>query len=1452
MAVQTSGFQTWLAQRLTSYLSDELNARISIEKVSIRFVSSVVLKGVFVEDQRRDTLLYADEISVSLNDLSTKNKTLGVNKATLRSGYFRLVQYKGELHDNMHFLLDYFSAGDTADTMAVPWKITLDKLSLVNMRFSYDDHNYAPIPFGVDFSHIDCQKIQGDLRNIYFINDSVFARIYKLSFKERSGFEVDEFSADAKVSGTEIRAMDLKIRSPETELIGDVTFKYDSFPDFSEFIDRVEWKGVFKPSHVSFKDISYFATDLEGLDRVLGLEGTFRGYVNKFRGRNVMLRWGDKSFFKGNIAITGLPEIDDTYMDILAEEIQTNSKDVEWIPVPDFKSKQTLELPENMDLLGDISFKGKFTGFFSDFVGYGNVSTALGYLTSDINLKYDLSKKAYVYKGHLAATGFDVGKITITPGLGKATLDVDVQGEGLKLDNANARMTGMVSLIEYQGYAYKNLKVEGKIAKKLFQGSVETHEEDVDFVFNGEIDLHSKLPVFDFNAAVNRIRIDRLHLFKLEEEYTLQTTISSKLTGNKIDNLVGQVVMDNTFLQVNTKMYHLNRVALSAGWMDEGSRNLKLESDLLDARVIGNFELVALPAAFREIVPRYLPNVILPLAGTSGKQDFTFSVLFKNMSLVTENFFPEYTFDPTTSLTGAINSDSKTFDIRFTTPDFRYRSVRFIDLNLRFNASGNAMSILLNADTMYYSANGYIPTIELTGRAQNNRINYQLGLSDSLLYPTRLNWIGHMDFQSASRFNFRVDTSSVFIENQPWQMHDGNMIQIMDGAVSFTDFGFSRAEEALNVNGVISKDSASVLRLDLQQFQMAHLNPALEGANIELAGLTSGALQLNNVHENLQVSSDLRIQDLVVNRDTLGNAQVRSGFNNELNTFHIQANVDRGSARVIDIEGDYRFSDKVSPLDFTLRIDNFYLKTLERYMDGIVSDLRGKVSADVKLTGTLEKPVVIGHADFTKAAATVAYLNTRYNFTSRVIIRENEFNLNGVKLIDSKGNYANVKGNISHDWFSNFRFNVELYPKEFEVLNTNIIQNSLYYGKAEVTGYAKITGPLDAIVMDIALSPNKGTVINIPLNSSSEVTQSDFVTFVNPREVLEFSGNTNVQNLSGLQLKMNLEMNTDAEINLIFDERIGDVINGTGTGNIQLDINTLGDFNMYGTYTIQKGTYMFTLQNLINKKFQVQPGGTIRWGGDPYDATINMSAVYTVHTSSLYNLIQDSTFQRRIPVDCILKLSNNLMNPTINYEINVRAQDATVESMVKTVLNSEQEVSRQMFGLLVLNQFLPPSVNTASVGKLDAGAGAVASASEVLSNQVSNWLSQLSTDVNIGFNYRAKDTYSSEEIQLMFSKTMFNDRLLVETNVGVSGNAEATGNSSGVVGEFNTEYKVSKDGRFRVRAFNRSNANDLINYTAPYTQGVGVFFRQDFNNLHDLMQRIGLKKDEETVEPESK
>ncbi|TAH43015.1 MAG: translocation/assembly module TamB [Bacteroidetes bacterium] len=1425
---------------MTKYLSKELQTKIQIEKVQINFLSGFTLDGVYLEDQHEDTLLFAKSIGFTVRDISTSERKLLVKRISLSQASFHLNQYAGEEHDNLYFLLDYFTGSDsTVDSTSKAWDVRFEKIDLDNVAFKHWVEGDTLSPVGINFTDISIDKIYGSFEKLRFEGDSLFVDINRLSFREKSGFKVNEFRARAKIASNEMRFTDLHIKSPQTEINGNLTFEYDSFADFTWFTRLIQWKADFVNTNVSFEDIAYFAPDLWGIKNVLALSGNFKGSVHKFKGKNVDLRWGEKSYFKGNVGMYGLPNFAETFMDVQADELSTTKKDVEVFPLYPFTEGKTLKLPDNMATLGEVKFKGKFTGFYSDFVAYGNISTALGYISSDLNLKHDAKTSNYFYQGHLSATNFNVGKLISKNDLGLVSFNAQVKGSGLRIDNIDARMTGTVQALGFKNYTYRNIKVDGELSKKLFNGALTIHERNLDLDFQGAIDFRDSLPLFNFTAMIDNANLDSLHLIELPNENILKTSVTSSLRGNRLDNLEGSVEISNTFLRNGKRMYRINNVLLTARKESTSLKSLKLNSDFMDASINGQFELASLMDAFKEILPRYLPSVVLPLKKNPGNQNFSFDIHLRNTNLITEIFLPSWTIDPMTFLTGKVNTVDQSFNMFLQSPSIRYNSLVFHSVDLKVNANNSEMSMLAHLSQFNFSEKSYIPNVELISSAKGNVIKADLHLADADSFPNRAHLKAGVEFFSATRFDLKFDTSSIVLKNKLWNINSSNIVAFDSSSIRFSSLSFSSENESVDVDGIIGTSIEENLRLKFSNFNLNNLDPLLQLGNSRVGGRINGDLILNEARTNLKAETDLMISNLVLNDDTLGNAKIVSRFNGEQKIVVANIEITKGTAKIIDIKGNYYAAKEEDNLDFDIHISNLYLRTIERYIDEILSEVRGKVSADLKLTGTMKEPVFEGSVDFARATCIVNYLNTKYSFTNTVKVSKNVFDLSGVTIIDKDNNEAKVKGKITHNFFDQFAFDVEVYPKNFQMLNTSYAQNSLYYGNAVVSGYAHFYGPLNQIAMDINLSPGKGTLINIPLSNSAEVTQSDFITFVDHTKNYEYDEKPrSLVTNSGISLNMNLDMNPSATINLIFDEKIGDVISGTGDGSIRLDINTNGEFSMYGTYTISRGEYLFTLQNLINKKFIVDSGSKITWAGDPYEANVDLSAVYVLYTSSLYNLVQDSTYKRRLPVECRLLLTNKLLNPTINYEISVRGLDPTGESIVKSILNSEQEVSKQMFSLLLLNQFSPPSSQTASSSRIDAGAGAGASASELLSNQVSNWLGRLSKDVNIGINYRSRDNYSNEEIQLLFAKSLFNDRLLVEGNVGYTSNQ--TQNTNDLVGDFYAEYKVSEDGRFRLKGFNRSNADNILNYSAPYTQGFGIFFRQEFNDIPDLLRRLKL------------
>lgn len=1444
VAATVPAVQTWFAHRVSDYLSHALNTRVYVDKVRLKLFTKVELKGLFIADQHSDTLIYAAALELNLNDISTKKHILDIHELKLTDGGFYLREYHGEKGNNLDFILDYFASSDTTDTTSSAYKITVENLSLRNARFKYEVQDDTIQEHGLDYLHLDVHSISGDISNIHFINDSVFGKIKNLSAKERSGFVLSAFNGDAKLSSDEMRIKDLSIKTPFSDIKTDLTFNYDSFPDWVEFNDRMRWHSDFQSSKISFTDIAYFAGEyLWGMHNSVNLTGECKGTVTRFRCKDITLQYGNQTLFKGNIALTGLPNIEETYFDILAEKITTSKSDIETIPLYPFDSGSHVIIPENFTQLGKVNFKGKFSGFYNDFVAYGNINTALGYLTSDINLKFDRAGKKDYYKGHLSASHFDIGKLTGVSHLGAVSLTADVDGSGMRIDNMETKMNGAISLLEYKGYAYNSIIVNGRLSKKLFDGSLVVDEPNVDLKFNGQIDFQEKIPVFDFTADINHLQLDKLNLIRLPGEAEISSKLEIKFSGNTPDNWEGEVQINDFNYKEDKKLYHINNISLASD-LDSLSRGIHITSDFVDGDLNGQFEFKSLGNAFIQLVPEFFPALMPECRRVETNQDFTFDIHLKNTSLITEIFLPSWRFDPTTIVQGQFNSILNKVECNISSDAISYKNFRLEKEKLALVAGLERVSVHSSADRVYYSDSSFIERPVISASGKLNEIDFNLQLADSSVFSNRGYFMGKFSILSTSKFNLNFTDADITLNNKKWELYPENSVAIDSNAFLIKSFTFNSEQASVGINGLISGNENDTLFFSAHNFSLDDLNPVLKRFALTTGGILNGSASISNIYKKPLLLSNLSIHSLAVNEDTLGNAVILSDYDTKKRAVHLTANVLKNEYKTIYIDGDYYLNRPGDNFDFEVKLTSFYLSPYERYMADVVSKVKGKISADLKLTGSFSKPALNGTLDFSKAGCKVNYLNTSYTLNDRVFVHENNFEFRNFNIKDSKGNNGIANGKISHTYFSDFRFNVMLDVTKFEGLHTSSSQSDLYYGNAFVTGFANFQGPIESMKMEMQLKSEKGTEMFIPLTASSELSTSNYITFINRRDTTGNEKATKHFNPNGITLDMRFDVTNDATLEIIFDEKIGDKIKGNGTGNLHFTLDEGGSFNIYGSYFINKGDYLFTLQNIINKHFSIN-NGTINWNGDPYDADINLSASYKGGTSTLYKVVpEDSTLRRRLNYEVILYLTKKLMNPTINYEIKVSGLDNATAGTAYSRLNSEAELTRQVFGLMLLNQFLVRLNGTQQVEGINAAAGAGSSATELLSNQVSNWLSQLSKDVNLGFNYRAGDTYNKEEIELMFSKTLFNDRLSIEGNIGVASD-QSTRN---IVGDFNAEYSITQDGRFKLKGFNRSNVNNVLDYSSPYTQGIGIFYHEQFDTLKELIHRhrqAKAKKEEE-------
>ena len=500
--------------------------------------------------------------------------------------------------------------------------------------------------------------------------------------------------------------------------------------------------------------------------------------------------------------------------------------------------------------------------------------------------------------------------------------------------------------------------------------------------------------------------------------------------------------------------------------------------------------------------------------------------------------------------------------------------------------------------------------------------------------------------------------------------------------------------------------------------------------------------------------------------------------------------------------------------------------------------LEGNTKGAVYLKGEVSNPQFKGSLFLNETAVQMDMLNVKYTANGQVLIEPDMVLLNGFPLMDKYGSEALVVGSFFHQNFEKYSYDFfATFDKPFQVLNTNYNMNPLYYGDAFVSGDLSINYE-DILDITINAKTEKGTNITLPLYGSEDVVLKEFVTFVNK----EISEEEYKVDLEGINLNLSMDLTDEAEIQLVFDEVVGDAMRATGAGHIDMYIDKFYDFSMFGNYEVSEGSYLFTLKDFINKKFQVKPGSSISWYGDPYSADLDIKAYYPLK-ASLYDIMPRNDregYKQKVDIECIMHLTQNLFNPNIGFDVSIPRSDENAKSVLRNLVSTEQEMNKQVFSLLILNKFLPRSDVEEKEG--DRLGFVETATSEVLSNQLSNMISNFSDDFDLGFNYRPGDEISNDEVAVAMSTQLFNDKLTVKTNVGVSHENESSGgnSNSSLIGDVDVEYKLNPpEGNLRVHAFNESNEYDIAKVDqGNYTQGVGLFYQESFDNAGELFCKL--------------
>lgn len=1460
-AVQSFTFQTWLGQKASKYLSQELNNKVSIKTIRLEFFKKANLEGVFISDKNNDTIFKGD-LLIDIKTLDYENQKIDIEKITLRNSTAKLIKSKTDSLFNFQFIIDYFDTGTKDTTKHTPkWDIKLGDIYLEDLNFVYrDDRKNTLVTQNMNFNNLNFTKTSGKFSDLKFDKDTIYVKVTNFKTNEQCGFVLNDLTTEAKISSAELLLDNLHIYTPQTHIKGNVNFYYSAWDDYSDFINKIKIRSVLDDStFVATRDIARFTSELNGLNETVYLAGKVNGYVNDLTLEEFKLNYGKHTKFYGNLTLTGLPDFNTSFLHFNAEEVATNYSDIIQVPNYPFYKNEKLKLPIELKRLGTISYKGKFDGFVTDFTTHGKFKTALGNLVTELSIKIGKKPENIAYQGKLKTLDFDIGTLFGIKNFNSLSLNAEIEGKGLTLKSLNADVEGQILNINYNNYSYKNIKLNGNIKEKLFNGLLISKDPNADFDFNGNINFKNKVPEMDFISTVNKIDLKKLNFTKQEAKISTQILINLK--GDNLNNITGTINFDGTEYENSLKKYKINTFDLK---LDQSTieKKILLNSNYFNLSLDGQFTYNNLGMAFNQVLNAYYPTFVTKIKTKTVYADaFKFKLTIKKFDIVNELFLKNLMISPNSVIGGDFDASKNLMNVTLNSQQIKYGTIKFNNNIIESYSKNNKINLVFKGSdiqlTDSISLKNYF--MYLVSKDLDTKYNFEWDNKTASKNVGKVT--GKVSF---SNYMANLSFDKFFIttkDSSTWNLVTSNPTIIdTSGSIQINPLLFTNNNQAIGIAGSLSDKPTDSLAVNTSSVVLDQFNPLLRPFKLKLEGILNGRLTVYD-SKAFAFSSDLHFEKLKINNNTLGQLVVKTNYNSAEKTIFTDGYTSLGlqdlegnQLKNIAFKGYYYLNKKEESIDVDIKATPANLRLLNPLLEGILTINNALVSGEGKIHGTPDNIKIDGKFKMYNSEIKVDYTNVTYNITGDLEIMPDQIRFSEL-LLKEKGSKAvpqgTLNGNIFHSNFTKMQLDYDLSFKNMLVLNTSVKENKTFYGKIFSSGNVGIWGFLNNLHMSVDATTNKNSKFFLPLDGPAEIEESDFIHFVKKDTLTKKVNNS----LTGLSLDMSIKATPDLQVKIILDNTTGDALNVQGDGTIDMKISTLGKFEMFGDYIISEGDYLFTLENVINKKFEIDAGSSISWSGNPLNAEINIATTYR-QRASVAALLNDTTgkYKGRFPVDCKLLITNKLFSPNINFAIDFPSLDATSKSRIANVLSDEAELNRQVFSFLLFRSFVTPQIYNSNGGGVTAGGAAASTGSEMLSNRMSEFLNTYFgnltgiRDLQVGVNYRA-GSQTNQEVDLALSKQFLNNKITVDGNFGVNNSNQK--NSSGLIGDVNIDYKLSDDGRYRVKGFNRSNDNTQITTTGgPYTQGVGFFYREEFETFNQLFARYlkKIKKNETTKE----
>lgn len=1469
LALHHPGLQTKVAKKIAKGLSERIDLPVEIGYVNLKWYDELYVEQLTIKDVNSDELIHIDKLTLnfSLSGLFSKNET-HIDKAEIYGARVALSNDSPDQTMNISHFVRKVKKVLSSGTEKNPKIFSVSAITLEQSQFSLNNITKDSVSDRWDPNHFHLTSIWGDLSDLRINKDTFEININHLECVDRqSKLTVHDLQTFYRICNSSMTMKDMELNIGSSRIVNNLAFYYDSIQNLSDFNYLVDLNVELRESEVHSKDLAWFVPVFNQYDQRFSLKGSFDGMISRFSFDDFSLAWGASSELNGSLNITGLPNWEEAFIDV-----DLNQSFLSAVDCRDFLSDELFRAARQVDY---IEANGVLTGFLYDFVANGSFVTALGAIDSDINLKISENKALSTYSGKLAVRDFNLGRFLDNEKLiQKVDMVGEIEGKGLSIETADFKLKALFNYFDFKNYRYQHIQTDARLAKELFIGNLNIDDQNLQLEANALINLREDKNRIDLTGRLDTAFFQNLNL--TGENIFASADFDLDITGLKIDSILGELNINDVLIAYNDREMRLDHLELISE-ISDSDRIFYANSDLFSVSLNGDFSYTRLINDIqnqyheyklsirndREAIGKYYDGK----QGLQSTGDYyvKYDANLKNINPVIQLFSPTAFISGNTRIEGVLTGGYTRLITFYSSVDtINYKGYAFHENLIDIRLSKNIDNAYVDASADIESGKQFINHIQRTKDLHTNllwkgkQLDFQINMDQSGS-ENYVRLIGGMNFLDTLT-RLTIDSSKIKIIDEVWTFNEDNETLIRGDEISLNHIRLYNGDRSITATGLITPDTVNgKVTINIQNVALEDLNPVLKN---DLYGAVNGNVRLSNFYGGLIFESELRIDSFMIKRFPVGDILAQSYWENQTKQLNVGIDIKRENEKIIAVSGYVDPTKDEDQLHLYAYFDKASLNIAEPFVENYFSNISGHASGEFLIKGAIRQPVLEGVGIVENGRVRVNYLNTTYTFNGDLTFESNRIGVENLIVRDNEFNQAVFSGGFYHSGLKNFVMDITGDLNDFKVLNTTAKDNDLYYGTAVVNGRVNFLGAPSNLNISANAVTRRGTRIFIPLDGSETIEQENFIQFITESEQKEdVSGEISKIDLRGLKMELDLEVTPEAYCELIFDIKAGDIIRGRGSGDIKLEIDTHGEFTMFGDVGIHEGGYNFTLYNVINKEFNILPNSTISWTGDPYKAQMDIQAEYE-QMASLSPLL-DSTLwsepevRRKYPAKVLLDLQGDLMSPNINFNIEVDdypyviytdAGSFSMETAMSAFKNKlradEQELKRQVFSLMVLRRFSPENSFdvSGSVGK---------SVSEFISNQLSYWVTQFDENLEIDVDLGSLDQEAFNTFQLRLSYTLMDGRLRITRDGGFT-NQQNQASFTSIAGDWTVEYLLTPNGKLRAKMYNKTNYNlydrNNLNNPSATTAGFSLMHTESFDTIKEIFRQARERSTEDETE----